>query len=88
MSNFAKPHRQRPGPSASARNTSLDGLRGIAVTLTFLVHYCGTYMASFRGANPNLVTVTGWPEIFDKIIYWLFRSHHGVYIFFMLSGYR
>ncbi|MGC0320814.1 peptidoglycan/LPS O-acetylase OafA/YrhL [Bradyrhizobium sp. USDA 326] len=37
------------------RNRSLDGLRGVAVLLTFLVHYCGTYMATFRGANPNVV---------------------------------
>ena len=76
-------HRQSTNP----RNSSLDGLRGIAVSLTFLVHYCGTYMSSFRGANPNSVAFEGWQGGFDKVMYWLFRSHHGVYIFFMLSGY-
>jgi exopolysaccharide production protein ExoZ len=69
------------------RNHSLDGLRGVAVVLTYLVHYCGTYMATFRGANPNVVALAAWPEPFDKVMYWLFRSHHGVYIFFLLSGF-
>jgi exopolysaccharide production protein ExoZ len=69
------------------RNRSLDGLRGVAVILTYLVHYCGSYMATFRGANPNVVALAGWPEPFDKVMYWLFRSHHGVYIFFLLSGF-
>jgi exopolysaccharide production protein ExoZ len=69
------------------RNSSLDGLRGVAVILTYLVHYCGTYMATFRGANPNTVALAGWSEPFDKVMYWLFRSHHGVYIFFLLSGF-
>jgi exopolysaccharide production protein ExoZ len=81
------PGRLRYGPSIGPRNSSLDGLRGAAVILTFLVHYCGTYMASFRGANPNFVALEGWPSSFDKVMYWLFRSHHGVYIFFILSGY-
>jgi exopolysaccharide production protein ExoZ len=75
------------GPSIDPRNSSLDGLRGAAVILTFLVHYCGTYMASFRGANPNTVAFAGWPGWFDKILYWLFSSHYGVFIFFVLSGY-
>jgi exopolysaccharide production protein ExoZ len=69
------------------RNHALDGLRGVAVVLTYLVHYCGTYMARFRGANPNDVALAGWSEPFDKVMYWLFRSHHGVYIFFLLSGF-
>ena len=83
-----------PGPeplplsqSTTRRNPGLDGLRGIAVILTYFVHYCGSYMATFRGANPNVVALAGWPGNFDKVLYWLFRSHHGVYIFFMLSGY-
>ncbi len=77
----------RHSRSTNLRNPSLDGLRGTAVILVFLVHYCGSYMASFRGANPNIVALAEWPNTFDKIMYWLFRSHHGVYIFFMLSGY-
>jgi exopolysaccharide production protein ExoZ len=79
--------RSRHSQSANLRNPSLDGLRGTAVILVFLVHYCGSYMASFRGANPNVVALAEWPNVFDKIMYWLFRSHHGVYIFFVLSGY-
>jgi exopolysaccharide production protein ExoZ len=81
------PRSLQQGQSTKPRNSSLDGLRGIAVMLTYLVHYCGSYLVSFRGANPNVVTLAGWPDSFDKVLYWLFRSHHGVYIFFMLSGY-
>lgn len=62
-------------------------MRGVAVILTYLVHYCGSYMATFRGGNPNVVALNAWPELFDKVMYWLFRSHHGVHIFFMLSGF-
>ncbi|WP_424627532.1 acyltransferase family protein [Bradyrhizobium sp. SYSU BS000235] len=69
------------------RNQSLDGLRGIAVILTFLVHYCGAYLTKFRGGNPNEIAFAGWSETFDKVLYWLFHSHHGVYIFFLLSGF-
>jgi peptidoglycan/LPS O-acetylase OafA/YrhL len=69
------------------RNQSLDGLRGIAVILTFLVHYCGAYLAKFRGGNPNEIAFAGWSETFDKVLYWLYHSHHGVYIFFLLSGF-
>jgi exopolysaccharide production protein ExoZ len=87
MSDFAGAGGLKRPLSAGARNSALDGLRGLAVTLTFLVHYCGTYMASFRGANPNVVTLAEWPEAFDKVLYWLFRSHHGVYLFFVLSGF-
>ncbi|QEL21717.1 acyltransferase [Bosea sp. F3-2] len=70
-----------------SRNRSLDGLRGVAVILTFLVHFCGTYMATFRGGNPNVVRFGEWNEPLDRLLYWLFHSHHGVYIFFMLSGF-
>lgn len=77
----------QPRHPTNPRNSCLDGLRGIAVILTYLVHFCGSYMALFRGANPNLVAFAEWPENFDRVMYWLFRSHHGVYIFFILSGY-
>ncbi|WP_084651480.1 acyltransferase [Bosea sp. BIWAKO-01] len=70
-----------------SRNRSLDGLRGVAVILTFLVHFCGTYMATFRGGNPNVVRFGEWVNLYDRLLYWLFHSHHGVYIFFMLSGF-
>lgn len=75
------------GSGMRARNHSLDGLRGVAVTLVYLVHYCGTYMATFRGANPNGARWSAWSGAFDKTLYWLFHSHHGVYIFFVLSGF-
>ncbi|MBB4428355.1 peptidoglycan/LPS O-acetylase OafA/YrhL [Bradyrhizobium sp. CIR48] len=44
-------------------------------------------MATFRGGNPNVVAWAGWRQPFDKVLYWLFHSHHGVYVFFLLSGF-
>lgn len=49
--------------------------------LTYFVHYCGSYMAIFRGGNPNSVDLSGWYGAFDVALYVLFRSHHGVYLF-------
>nr|WP_284268806.1 acyltransferase [Bradyrhizobium iriomotense] len=76
-----------PSSFTTERNRSLDGLRGVAVLLTFLVHYAGTYMATFRGGNPNVIAWAGWRQPFDEVLYWLFHSHHGVYLFFLLSGF-
>ncbi|MCP3370981.1 acyltransferase family protein [Bradyrhizobium cajani] len=69
------------------RNQSLDGIRAVAVILTFNVHFFGGYLATFRGANPNSVPLASLPSLFDKILYWLYHSHHGVSIFFILSGF-
>lgn len=69
------------------RNRSLDGIRAIAVILTFNVHFFGSYLATFRGANPNTVPLADFPGLFDKALYWLYHSHHGVSIFFILSGF-
>jgi exopolysaccharide production protein ExoZ len=61
--------------------------RGPRVEKVGLVPYCGAYMVIFRGGNPNKVPLQSWKEPFDKILYWLFRSHHGVSLFFLLSGF-
>jgi peptidoglycan/LPS O-acetylase OafA/YrhL len=71
----------------AGRNQALDGLRGVAVLLTFLVHFCGSYLAKFCGGNPNDVPFAGWNDTFGAVLYVLFRSHHGVLLFFVLSGY-
>jgi len=72
---------------AHKRNRSLDGIRAVAVILTFNVHFFGSYLAIFRGANPNSVPLADFQGFFDKTLYWLYHSHHGVSIFFILSGF-
>lgn len=78
---------QLPAHATSKRNQSLDGIRAIAVILTFNVHFFGSYLAIFRGANPNSIPLANLPSLFDKALYWLYHSHHGVSIFFILSGF-
>lgn len=74
-------------PATRGRNHSLDGLRAIAIILTFSVHFFGGYLATFRGANPDRVPLSDFPNFLDKAMYWLYHSHHGVSIFFILSGF-
>lgn len=77
----------RINPTPRGRNHSLDGLRAIAIILTFNVHFFGGYLAVFRGGNPNKIPLSDFPDLLDKAMYWLYFSHHGVSIFFILSGF-
>ena len=53
--------------------------------LVFCVHAAGNAAAVLldTGVVRSSDTVT-WSE---SVLYWLHRSHHGVYLFFVLSGY-
>jgi peptidoglycan/LPS O-acetylase OafA/YrhL len=75
-----------PSPAGS-RVTAIDGLRGAAIILVFLVHFSGAYAGMFRGINFDLVTDArrlGWG---DLLFYWAFYSHYGVQLFFVVSGF-
>jgi peptidoglycan/LPS O-acetylase OafA/YrhL len=74
-------------PEKSVRIEALDGLRGWAVALVFLVHFCGTYAAARRGLNFDMVTNPLALAPADVLLYWLFYSHHGVQLFFAISGF-
>lgn len=74
-------------PVTSIREPALDGIRGLAVVLTFCVHFAGAYLVKYRGGNPDIVTMGNWEEPFDKFFYWIYHSHHGVHFFFALSGF-
>jgi peptidoglycan/LPS O-acetylase OafA/YrhL len=65
----------------------MEGLRGFAVLLVFCVHFFGTWATVVLQSNPHaweFDTVSGGT---DLLLYWLFRSHHGVSLFFVLSGF-
>ena len=75
-----------PSPAGS-RVTAIDGLRGAAIILVFLVHFSGAYAGMFRGINFDLVADArqlGWG---DLLFYWAFYSHYGVQLFFVVSGF-
>jgi peptidoglycan/LPS O-acetylase OafA/YrhL len=76
-----------PQRSSSGHFDALDGVRGFAVFLVFCVHAAGNAAHAAFGANfgeARLATLTGPGEI---ALYWLYCSHHGVYLFFVLSGF-
>lgn len=74
-------------PHSAMREPALDGIRGVAVTLTFFVHFAGSYLVKYRGGNPDMMTMDKWSEPFDRMLFWLYHSHHGVQFFFTLSGF-
>lgn len=73
------------GP-ASSRSLAMEGLRGFAVLLVFCVHCFGLLLARRVNADIEALSINslhGW----NAVLKWLFMSHHGVYLFFILSGF-
>jgi peptidoglycan/LPS O-acetylase OafA/YrhL len=69
------------------RYLALDGLRGFAVLLVFCVHAAGNVAAVALGVDFERASYAALPGIGERALFWLFRSHHGVFLFFILSGF-
>ncbi len=74
-----------PERITSQRLTAIDGLRGYAVTLTFLVHFAAIFAERRLGVNVSAEPYAH-PDAMSLLMSWLYLSQHGVYLFFVLSG--
>lgn len=65
---------------------SLDGLRGYAVALVFVLHLMGAILAElFKVPESSISATSDVPGI--AVMAFLAEGHHGVEIFFVLSGF-
>ena len=68
------------------RSTALEGLRGYAAFLVFLVHACGLLATRLYGIDVEAHPIAGDPDPVRAALVFFFRSHYGVDLFFVLSG--
>ena len=68
------------------RSTALEGLRGYAAFLVFLVHACGLLATRLYGIDPEAHSIAADTDPARAALVFFFRSHYGVDLFFVLSG--
>ena len=73
--------------AAAPRFAALDGLRGFAVLLVFCVHAAGNAAHVALGRDLGATRYAALAGAGEHTLFWLFRSHHGVFLFFVLSGF-
>jgi exopolysaccharide production protein ExoZ len=65
----------------------MEGLRAYAALLVFAVHYLDPYIRAVYDVDPNTLRLSTIEQPGLMAAYYLFASHYGVDIFFVLSGY-
>jgi len=70
-----------------SRIAAMEGLRAYAVILVFFVHFMSLYFDRYRGINLDSYGIDKANSIADLLGYYLWASHYGVDIFFLLSGF-
>jgi len=57
------------------------------VLLVFCVHAAGNSASVALGIDFEKASFASLPTAFERELFWLYRSHHGVFLFFVLSGF-
>ena len=55
--------------------------------LVFCVHAAGNSASVALGIDFGKAGFASLPTAFERALFWLYRSHHGVFLFFVLSGF-
>jgi exopolysaccharide production protein ExoZ len=69
------------------RHTGLDLLRALAIGLTFLVHFLWVIGGWWFGRDFETLAIRDAKSLGEGMLIWLYHSQHGVFLFFVLSGY-
>ncbi len=70
-----------------ARNTGLDLLRALAIALTCLMHFVWVIGAWRYERDFEQLSISAARTLDEGVWLWLYHSQHGVYLFFVLSGF-
>ncbi len=68
------------------RSRALEGLRGYAAFLVYLVHAFGLLVTRLYGIDVERHSILDDPDPVRATLVFFFRSHYGVDLFFVLSG--
>ncbi len=69
------------------RHAGLDLLRALAITLTFFVHFVWVVGGWLYQRDFEMMAIRDAKSIFEGFLIWLCHSQHGVFLFFVLSGF-
>jgi peptidoglycan/LPS O-acetylase OafA/YrhL len=71
----------------TGRNAGIDLLRAWAVTLTVLMHLLWMLGLNVYRIDIDHLSMRQATSVMQAIVIWAYHSQHGVYIFFVLSGF-
>ena len=79
--------RRSPSARSHAKRLTQRRLGRARLPLVFLVHASGTTARVWLGRDFDHASLIALPSLHEQLLFWLFRSHHGVFLFFVLSGF-
>ncbi|MGL4231020.1 MAG: acyltransferase family protein [Casimicrobium sp.] len=69
------------------RHAGLDLLRALAIILTFFVHFVWVIGGWLYQRDFEMLAIRDAKSALEGFLIWLYHSQHGVFLFFVLSGY-